>query len=363
MTRNLVSVRQISHLEPTSRESNTLLLAHVDGWKCAVKPGTAEVGAYIVYFEINSFLLAKDTRFAELGKSNSHNGNLITWNGQFGFHVRSTKQEVALSQGLIMPLASFPEITKVIAELEENNTKEKAMQKVMGMSFEAELKVLKWEHAPATENSLGQPPSFFPATKIKRVQNCPNLFTPKYKDAVYQESVKLNGSAKPSTSSIVPLPGRFGVCTSNNDLPEKPGCHFWEAALFYGLPKKLASLGQNLAIQGELCGFSICQNREGFAVGKYDFYVYRIFDIDTQAALGPRETEQKAQQLGLKHVPVNGYFRLHDIATSREDLLQRAEGAGIFGKPREGLVYKNLNLEDGRSFKVISNAYLIGNGE
>ncbi|KAK8068423.1 type 2A phosphatase activator TIP41 [Apiospora saccharicola] len=91
------------------------------------------------------------------------------------------------------------------------------------------------------------------------------------------------------------------------------------------------------------------------------FYLYRIFDIETQTALSPSETEDLTGMLGLKHVEVNGYCRLHDIATSQVELLQRAEGVGIFGKPREGLVYKDK--DGGRFFKVISNAYLIGNGE
>lgn len=380
MARSLASVRQISQLDPSG--TSGLLLAEVDGWKCALKQGSAAVGDYIVYFEIDSFLPATDVRFASFGNANAHNGTWIKWNGTFGFHVKSMKLQRSVSQGLIMPLGSFPEITQVIAEFEEKSSKEEAMQKVMGMSFESELKVVKWEHPVTAKgkesgNSLGPPPTFLPKSDLKRVQNCPSLFTKKYKNAVYQESVKLDGSAEtiyfvrrdsPWYKSICPLDGRadmpqgrFGVCTRNNDLPDKPDCLFWRAAVFYRLPQKLVDFGKNLAIQGELCGSSISKNREGFAKGKHDFFVYRIFDIDAQAALSPRETEQRAQELGLKHVPVNGYYRLHDIAATQEELLQRAEGVGIFGQPREGLVYKNV--DDGRGFKAISNAYLIGNGE
>ncbi|KAK7950902.1 DRB0094 family RNA ligase [Apiospora aurea] len=381
MTRQLVSVRQVSHLQPLT-SSASLLLADVDGWKCAMKKGTAEVGDHVVYFEIDSFLPVTDDRFASLRQLNTYNGKLSTRDGRFGFHVKSTKHDDALSQGLIMPLRCFPEITSAIAELRENNTHEETMQKVMGMNFEDKLNVLKMEDATTariqpSENSLGPCPSFFPKTDIKRVQNCPNLFTAKYKDAVYQETVKMNGSAEtvyficrdsPLYTTLPPLEGRadmpegrIGVCTRKRDLPDKPGCLFWGAAIYYQLPEKLAALGKSLAIQGELCGSSICQNREGFPEGKHDFYVYRIFDIDVQEALGPAETEEMAEQLGLKHVPVNSYSRLHDIAASNADLLQRAEGVGFYGKPREGLVYKNV--QDGRSFKVISNAYLVRNGE
>jgi hypothetical protein len=79
--------------------------------------------------------------------------------------------------------------------------------------------------------------------------------------------------------------GRFGVCSRNNHLPDKPGCLFWQAALSYDLR--------------ELCGSSICKNREGFPRGEHDFYVYGIFDIEAQAALSPSETEDLAGKLVL----------------------------------------------------------------
>ncbi|KAK8088479.1 DRB0094 family RNA ligase [Apiospora hydei] len=356
MTRKLVSVRQVSHLEPLV-SSASLLLADVDGWKCVMKKGTAEVGDHVVYFEIDSFLPAAEDRFASLGQLNTYNGKLATRDGRFGFHVKSIKHDGVLSQGFIMPLDRFPEITSVIAELRENNTHEEAMQKVMGMNFEDKLNVFKMEPAAAariqpSENSFGPCPSFFPKTDIKRVQNCPNLFTAKYKDAVYQETVKMNGCAEtvyficrdsPLYATLPPLEGRadmpegrIGVCTRKRDLTDKPGCLFWGAAIYYELPEKLAALGKSLAIQGELCGSTICQNREGFPEGKHDFYVYRIFDIDAQEALGPVETEEMAEKLELRHVPVNSYCRLHDIAASNADLLQRAEGVGSLWKAAGG---------------------------
>ncbi|KAK7970123.1 DRB0094 family RNA ligase [Apiospora saccharicola] len=380
MARSLASVRQIAEVKHSATKG--LLLAEVDGWQCALKKGIAAVGDYIVYFEIDSFLPATDVRFASLEKTNTHNGSLITWNGKSGFHVKSILQQGTVSQGLIMPLGEFPEITKVISELEESAGKDEAMQKVMAMSFESELQVLKWEHNATVKgresgNSLGPPPFFLPGSGLKRVQNLPSLFTDeKYKDAVYQETVKMDGMAEtiyfvcrdtPWYKSLQPLngradmpQGRLGVCSHKNHLPDKPGCLFWQAALSYELLEKLADFNMNIAIQGELCGSSICKNREGFPKGEHDFYVYRIWNIDAQTAFSPSMTEELAGMLGLKHVEVNGYYRLHDIATSQEELLQRAEGVGIFGKPREGLVYKDK--DGGRFFKVISNAYLIGHG-
>jgi hypothetical protein len=84
-------------------------------------------------------------------------------------------------------------------------------------------------------------------------------------------------------------------------------------------------------------------------------------NIDQQKALNPKETELRASQLGLKHVPVLGYVNLQEIAQTKDNLLKRAEGIGMNGKKREALIYKNVN--DGRGFKVIANDYLLKHEE
>ncbi|KAK8063412.1 hypothetical protein PG996_008064 [Apiospora saccharicola] len=89
--------------------------------------------------------------------------------------------------------------------------------------YEAELQVLKWEHNATVKgresgNPLSPPPFFLPGSGLKRVQNLPSLFTDeKYKDAVYQETVKMDGMAEtiyfvcrdtPWYKSLQPLNGR-----------------------------------------------------------------------------------------------------------------------------------------------------------
>jgi ATP-dependent RNA circularization protein (DNA/RNA ligase family) len=127
-------------------------------------------------------------------------------------------------------------------------------------------------------------------------------------------------------------------------------------------------LNENIAIQGELCGTTIEGNREGFTRGKHDFFVYSIFDVHYQNFYHPKVTVAKTEKLGLKHIPIHGYFRLRDIAVNQVQLLYRAEGDGIFGNEREGLVYKDCSYRDhkdyrGRSFKANSNKYLLQIGQ
>ncbi|RYP32945.1 hypothetical protein DL767_004961 [Monosporascus sp. MG133] len=146
-----------------------------------------------------------------------------------------------------------------------------------------------------------------------------------------------------------------------HDLAELSDGKFRPVAYDNELPRKLAELGRNIAIQGELCGSTVSQNREGFADGQHQFFVFRIFNIDEQMALYPKETERLVEKLGLKHVPVNRYVRLHAIAWYHDDLLKRAGGLGINGKPREGLVFEST--KDGRCFEMISNNNLLRNRE
>ncbi|KUI67461.1 hypothetical protein VM1G_11493 [Cytospora mali] len=102
-------------------------------------------------------------------------------------------------------------------------------------------------------------------------------------------------------------------------------------------------------------------NRHGYEKGQHEFFVYTIWDIDRQERFPPGLTEEWAKSLGILQVPVLGYVKLPDIASSNEDLLERAKGRHADGRKREGLVYKAVN--DGRSFKVIANDYLLKHGE
>jgi RNA ligase (TIGR02306 family) len=151
------------------------------------------------------------------------------------------------------------------------------------------------------------------------------------------------------------------VCSRNIDLVERTDNHFWEAALKNKLPEKLEDLGRNIAIQGEICGSSIQKNLEGFPDGYHDLYLFSIWEVDEQRHLPPREAEEMVKRLHLKHVPVHGYFKLKEIGINVAGLLQRAEGKGLNGKRREGIVLKH---DGGKlSFKAISNTYLLKHGE
>ncbi|ROW09514.1 hypothetical protein VMCG_02173 [Cytospora schulzeri] len=387
-TLRLASLRLVGKIHTLKLNGRHMTFAELDGWTCLVPPRAFREGELVLYFENDSFLPAVDTRFANLRP-------LQTFGGRLGFRVKTrrfgTNELKIVTQGYVYPVEKFPEIwDKVSAVRQIVDMGPRALNERMinltilaiyRMTNWAErLGIKKWEETqpgqPQSEHpKLGNlPRQIFSGTDITRLQDCPNLFRkPKYHTKTYQESVKLDGTSmtvyfvrKNSRyfNELNPLPekvgpntvlanGRFGVCSKNVDLNELQVCSFgyWKTALQYDLPAKLSKVGRNIAISGELCGDGINGNREGIPDRKKEFFVYSIFDIDRRKYLDPREVVIRARQLCLKHVPVIGYFKIPEIAKAHGDLQKRADE-----KEGEGLVFKCV--EDGRSFKVLSNTYL-----
>lgn len=384
MSRRLVTVRKVSDVHPI-KGADHIEIALVDGWQCIVKKGDFEKGQTGVFFEIDSFLPAEDPRWAFL------ESNFINWNGRRGFRVKSQKMRGQISQGLLIPLGDFPEVAVVLEKLEDQHGRAEAESLIQESSFESVLKVQKWE---AMDNKAGgatamptEPmPFFIRKTEQERCQNLPHVFE-EWKDEVFQESTKMDGSSmtvyfvRNNSDNFQHLPevnaaaqptvvqpnGRFGVCSRNVDIVEDDngsdagGPQYWRVARKNKLAERLSELGRSLAVQGELCGASVQGNFEGFPVGFHDFFVFAVWDIDAQRYLPPKETEALAKQLGLRHVPVVGYFPLREIATSVSELLQRAEGVGLNKREREGIVLEHVGSDFG--FKAISNSYLLKHGE
>lgn len=256
---------------------------------------------------------------------------------------------------------------------------------------------------------LGKFPAFIKHVRIERVQNCPNFFAKtKYIKLRYQETVKLDGATmtcyfirrdsklfnalsslpvdvdadnsqdsdpkKKNKNTMRPIPrsaydtvdGRFGVCSSNVDLSPSvvsraiSGVDYWAAALQDGLPSKMAKQNANLAIQGELIGWNIRGNHHNYPPGRTQFYMFAVWDINTQQYWHPGKAFHVAKKMGLRHVPVlRPSVGVLEVCPKRKkgnvEFLERADSM-----EGEGLVYKCI--EDGRWFKVVSNRYLLKNG-
>ncbi|KAK7740865.1 hypothetical protein SLS62_010962 [Diatrype stigma] len=281
MDHKLVSVRRIAFLHPIKRRR--AVLAGVGGWTCTVQPNEFEVGELIVFFGPDAFLPAADERFAYLK-------HIIWCCGQKGYHVRSRIVGNSISHGLIMPLSKFPEIANILEEIRQNLPYDETVAELMKLSFDELLGVKKLVLEPKlSERSILRPPIFTPKTDIKRDQNQRTLLNEYNNDNIYQKSTKVDGClmtvyfvrrgsqfyealfALPGGSKANLRGGRVGICSRSYELPAHSDGAFWPVAWRNGLPEKLANLDRNLVIQGELCGYSISGNKEGFREDQHEF--------------------------------------------------------------------------------------------
>lgn len=374
--RALVTLRTVSELRPIEG-ADLIELALIDGWQCVVKKNEFKVGDRGLYFEIDSFIPLKDERFKFLEK------NATTWKGKYGARIKTIKLKGQVSQGLLLPLSSFPELRTY---------------KWGEKDYSTDLGVVKWEREDAHGNVgekkstwLGKKlkklkhtrikplilwlertfpgvfltnatrpfPSFIPKTDEERIQNLINKLSLEDIEDDWERTVKLDGSSMTAYHNK----GRVGVCSRNLDLKKDSENKFWQTAIEYNLDKALKKLGKNIAVQGELMGPGIQGNRE--QLKEYEFYVFNVYLIDEKRYAGKKERDQllvELHELGarIKQVPNLGIGNLQSFKTI-DDYLAYAEGPSLVAKTREGVVFSTL---DGtKSFKVISNSYLLKHGE
>lgn len=352
MIRKLVTIRQIHSLNPIPG-ADVIEVAGNEGWKVIVKKGEYCVGDYCMYFEIDSFLPESDSRYGFLMKS-----SVRKFEGVKGHKLRTIKLRGQISQGLLLPIGQFPELT-----IPERDEQRKALREV---DFAENLGIKKFE-APIPALLAGEVkgtfPSFIRKTDQERCQNLIEEIFVENKDARYEVTIKLDGTSV----TYYQLNQEFGACSRNFELKttEENKDNTMIKLLF---ESGLADVGfEGYALQGELMGHGIQCNRE--KLKQHCFYVFDIKNLTTGEYLSPSERQEFMERLYEKvdgkvnkdmvqHIPVlkrNVTLKELGIETMA-DLLQFAEGKSITNEVREGVVFKR---EDGTfSFKAMSNAFL-----
>jgi RNA ligase (TIGR02306 family) len=345
--RKLVTVRKVDAIRPIPG-ADAIECATVEGWSVVIKKGEFQPGDLCVYFEIDSFLPLDDARYDFLAK------NRITWCDREGIRLRTIKLRGQLSQGLILPLARFPEVTAMLTA---------AAGSVREMDFTAVLGIEKWE-APIPAELAGEVegpfPSFIRKTDQERIQNVQQVLTAD-PDAAFEVTVKLDGSSM----TVFYRDGLAGVCGRNWWIRESAANSLWRVAAQDRLVEALQAYGRNLALQGEIIGEGIQGNPE--KLRGQAFYLFDIFDIDNGCYLGRdgrKEVVQALTQLGahLLETPLLDIITLQRFGGDMAAILEYAEGPSLNPDTlREGVVFKRLDGES--SFKVISNSYLLKHGD
>jgi len=338
--RKLASIQRIGKLEPIEG-ADQIEKATVLGWQLVVKKGEFKEGDPCVYCEIDS-ILPKRPEFAFLEPRH--------------YRIRTIRLKGTVSQGIAFPLSILPEGTK--AELGSDVTE------VVGVE--------KWlPKIPANLAGLvkGTFPTWMAKTDELRVQTIPNVLTRRQGTICYVTE-KVDGAS----ATFYLKDGVFGVCSRNLDLIETPENAFWSTARDLKIEEKLraASGGKDLAIQGELLGPGVQNNR--LKLEKRTIKFFNVFDIPSYSYLNFHDAKEFFKRMDVEMVPIiteefvviNDIPELVKFATAMSAVNPKIWREGIVVRP----LVETLDMEMARdfgngrfSFKVINPEYLLAYGE
>lgn len=346
MSRKLASIQTIRAIEPIEG-ADRIELAHVLGWQCVVNKGQFHPGDNAVYFEIDSFLPVCDV--FEFMRASSFRSSTILGDG---FRLRTMKFRGQISQGLLLPTASFPQIP-VDAE--------------PGTDVTELLGVRKWEieeRITTGGNIIGTLPVDVPHTDETRVQANPELIQA-FAGLEYYISTKMDGSSH----SISLDEDGFHVTGHNYEYRDDGSSAFYNLVNERGLQAKIQAFASAeglslLTIQGELCAPGIQSNR--LRLTKPEWYVFTVRENGKRVGL--RRMQEVCEALDLLHVPIEEIgMDLPSRYPTVEALLSRADGDYPNGGKKEGIVIRPTEpvysqmIGGCLSMKVVSNKYLLKN--
>ena len=352
MSRKLASIQKIRKVEPIEG-ADRIEKASVLGWECVVNKGQFTAGDDAVYFEIDSFLPIRP-EFEFLRSSSYKKTDFM---GE-GFRLRTQKFRGQVSQGLLLPISSFPELYDA-----------QMYGYTVGDDVTDLLGVKKWEieeMATTGGTVVGTLPVDVPHTDETRVQTTPELIQA-FAGLEYYISTKMDGSSH----SISIDDDGFHVTGHNYEYKDDDSSSFYKLVKERGYKGKMeqfmAKEGlKTLTIQGELCAPGIQQNR--LRLQKPEWYVFTVREDGKRVGL--TEMQNVCNALGMVTVPIEEVSTdLPSKYPTVEALLERADGEYPNGGKKEGIVIRPTEpvfsplISGPLSMKVVSNKYLLKNGE
>lgn len=350
------------------------------GWHCVASKDVKE-GDLAVYFEIDSKLPKDDSRFAFMEKRN--------------FVVKTIKICKVVSQGLVLPLANFPELKNckegdfVTDKLhierydpepaQENQPKQKAsdFQRAMGrhkkffknpvIKYLMKYKPVRWVLSKLFVHKKDKAkckwPEWLPKTGSERIQNIPGLLG---SDVPFIITEKVDGA---STSFVLDEKNNYFVCSHNvvkNTEEGSDGGNYYknniwaESGAKYNMKELLKSLKivhglKTVAIQGETYGDKVQKRNYSLKNNEHDFVVFHIWFDGKRLPI--KEMIEICKDRNLPHVHVYDYE--YKIPNSVEEIIDYVDSckSDIDGGDIEGFVFYS---QDGQSnFKCVSPNFLL----
>ncbi len=344
--RKLASIQRIWKIEPIDG-ADRIELAHVLGWQCVVNKGQFQEMDLAVYFEVDSFLPVSP-EFEFLRASSYRKTDIM---GE-GFRLRTMKFRGQISQGLLLPVSTFPLIPALADP---------------GMDVTELLGIKKWEieeRITTGGTMIGTLPYDIPHTDETRVQAEPGLIQ-EFAGLEYYISTKMDGS---SHSAGIDENG-FHVTGHNYEYKDDGNSPFYELVKSMDLQAKMEAFASDnhlsaFTIQGELCAPGIQKNR--LKLTKPAWYVFTVRENGKRVGLA--RMLEVCEKLMLESVPIEEIGRdLPAKYPTVEALLERADGDYPRGGKKEGIVIRPTEpvycelISAALSMKVVSNKYLLKN--
>lgn len=356
--RQLASIAKIKSSVPV-KDTDRLNVTRMEGkgWNVITGRNEFKPGDLVVYFEIDSCLPIED-RYAFLKDrclKNYREGETII---KSVYRIRSMKLRGIYSQGLILPLSSFPEIK----DPKEGDDVTELLQVELFGDLEQRLN----PSYRISGEMMGDFPAWLEKTDEERIQNLVELFENEgVRSTEFEVTEKYDGASGTFVYAPEFSADPFFVCSRNIRLKDTEDNVFWTISRKYGIQEKLKKIyeekGVSYAIQGEVVGPGINSNRDKYEA--VDFFVFRIKNVTENRWLTPEERYTLCAELGLNHVLViDKAMKVFERFHSVDEILDYVEGRTQKGNEREGMVFKSLPAGS-LSFKAVSNKYLLKIGE
>lgn len=353
----LASIQKIIKIEPIEG-ADAIELAFVLGWQVVVKKGEFKEGDLCVYIQIDT--VAPETEQFEFLRERN-------------FRVRTIKLRKQLSQGLIVPLPINPssvkwkegeDVTDLIGvkkyEKPDNNPTLYEKPRVPKIWYKKWIYLFKYnilykvfpKLKPKQRSSF--PTNLVSITDEERIQNIPSTLE-KYKDRVFQIREKLDGSSITIIHEKVLGKSKYRICSRRFELHDTKN-DWYKTFVSTDFKRHIDNLvtyfkTNDIIVQGECIGNF---NGNHHDLKENEIRIFNIY-VDGKRVL-PFIFTEAVVALNIPHCPLHSNLVL---TFDMEQILKFSIGPDSINKkkPREGLVWKCV--DDGFSFKVINNEYLL----
>ncbi len=346
--RKIVTIREIDSITPIP-DADAIETAHIGGWAVVVGKNSFKAGDKAVYLEIDSLLPDNQPAFEDFQKHGNRKMELEDGTIVSGYVIKTIKLRGQVSQGLIMPISTFPEIN-------ENSTPEEVSD-----VFANKYGVIKYE-APIPASLAGQvrgqfPTQYIQKTDSERVQNLSDEFlqSPEVTKLTWVATEKIDGTS----ATFIKIDGELRVCSRNLELVYKPEDNDNAYNRIANELRLADTMPEGSIIQGEIYGEGIQKNP--LKVHGVKLRVFNTKNIPTDSSVNKVIDELRVPELTNISFPktVDEAIKQADGMMSQVNSTQKAEGIVWWNK-------QNVEFAEtgGRAnFKSISAAYLIKHGE